>query len=135
MSTEKEPAIEAVDSEMPHLGDPTYSHSAATPAVCAKLGNPGFSSCLFFKRIDWKSRVISKVVPFSLTILKSSVQTVDSLTLLYCVVNTVGLNVATHTKKLFYVSIRPLVTPGSVECLSYEKGRYIDIPRFPWHFA
>ena len=47
--------------------------------------------------------MISKVVPFSLNILKSSVQAVDLVTLLYCVVNTVGLNVATHTKKLFYM--------------------------------
>lgn len=100
---EKEPTTEAVDNEVSHPGDPASGRSAAAPAVCVKLGNPGFWSCLFFKRIDWKSRVISKVVPFSLNILKSSVQAVDLVTLLYCVINTVGLNVATHTKKLFYV--------------------------------
>ena len=48
--------------------------------------------------------MISKVVPFSLNILKSSAQAVDLLIRLYCVVNTVGLNVATHTKKLLCFS-------------------------------
>ena len=42
MSMEKEPTTEAVDSEVSHLGDPASGLSAATPAVCVKLGNPGF---------------------------------------------------------------------------------------------
>lgn len=40
-----------------------------------------------------------------------------------------------HKKIVLYVSVRPLVPLHSVECLSYEKGRYIDIPCFSWHFA
>lgn len=38
MSMEKEPTTEAVDGETSHLGDPASSHSAASPAVCVKLG-------------------------------------------------------------------------------------------------